>query len=132
MVAHRIEGYADLARAISDYKESDSLFCTRLIGRTVQILGTLHHEDQIVRFYEPPPSTDDERWDALIAGVATHTWSVAGNPGVPAWTKPFQALDDWWEPAPISPKWTFWNMVHTPPSIRERKIIFPSQWLRAV
>jgi len=127
-----IMNYSGLARAISEYKDSDPIYCTRLIPRTLQMLGLVKDDGEAAWFYETPPTTGDKRWDALIAGIATHTWALSGKPGVPDWTLPFSPLKDWWEPAQISPRWTFWNMVNTPASIRERKIIFPSAWLVAV
>jgi len=124
--------YSLLADAISELKDEDEVHCTRLVAQTVQQLKGLHDDDQINWFYQAPNSTGDDRWDALIAGVAVHTWSLSGRPGVPVWTKPLKPLDEWWEPGHMPERWRFWNMVHTPVSLRERKVIFPRMWLDAV
>jgi len=128
----RVSGYAGLAETIREFKDKDEILCTRLIPRTIQQLKLLKNKQDILAFYQQPPTSGDKKWDALIAGVAVHTWSLAGYPGTPEWTAPLRPLDDWWEPGAFSNRWTFWNMVHTPASLRERKVIFPSQWLDAV
>ncbi|MCL1801076.1 MAG: hypothetical protein FWG25_06925 [Promicromonosporaceae bacterium] len=124
--------YPALARAIAPISDDDPVHCTRLVARAVQQLKSVTDPDELAEFHRQPLSTGDERWDALLAGVATHTWSLLGNDTALQWTLPLRELDNWWEPGNMPRKWQFWNMLHTPPSLRERRVIFPTQWLEAV
>ena len=123
--------YAGLANEIS-VNLDDEVFCTRMIRRAVQLLALLTDENDIAAFHARPASTESAQWDALIAGVAAHTWSLSGHNEPLDWTKPLNPLPEWWEPAGSPQRWRFWNMLQTPPSLQARKVIFPRQWLEAV
>jgi hypothetical protein len=110
----------------------DEVFCTRLIPRAIQVMKLAQTEDELVKWHEYPGSTGDPRWDALIAGVAAHTWSLSGHEVPLAWTNEAQALEEWFEPGDMPNRWHYYNMLHTPPSIRANKVIFPRSWLEAV
>ena len=89
--------YPELARAIMPFVDIDPVHCTRLVARAVQQLKSVTDPDELAEFHRQPPATGDERWDALLAGVATHTWSLLGNDTALPWTLPLRELDDWWE-----------------------------------
>lgn len=123
--------YAGLGQEIAKYS-ADEVLCGRLVARAVQVLNTLTDPAQIAEFHAQPVATGDSKWDNLIAGVAEYTWSLSGQPGNLAWADEIAALPDWWEPGNMPKRWRTWNMVHTPPSLRERRVIYPRQWLQAV
>ena len=85
--------YPALARAIAPISDDDPVHCTRLVARAVQQLKSVTDPDELAKFHRQPPSTGDQHWDALLAGVATHTWSLLGNDTA----LPLRELDDWWE-----------------------------------
>jgi len=124
--------YPRLAAAIRDNYATDPVFCTRLVRQTVQHLTLLTDEAEIAEFHAEPPSTGSAEWDALIAGVAVHTWSLGGHLKLLPWMLDLKPLDNFWEPGGGPTRWRDWNLINTPPSLSERGVIFPSQWLQAV
>jgi len=126
-----VVSYPRLATVIAQ-NLTDPILCTRLVRQTVQQLQLLTNESDIVEFHREPPSTGSPQWDALIAGVAAHTWSLGGHPTSLYWTRELHPLPQWWEPGDGPARWRDWNLVHTPPSLRERRVIFPQNWLQAI
>jgi len=131
ITAHHLVCYPQLALAVKQHMRTDPVHCTRLVRQTVHQLQLLTDERDIAAYHIKPPTTADPRWNGLIAGVAAHTWSLGGHRASLDWTRDLHPLDQWWQPGNIPARWRDWNLVHTPPSLRERKIIFPSQWLEA-
>jgi hypothetical protein len=124
--------YPKLAVAIKEHWRDDPVHCTRLVRQTAAHSALLQSEDDLADFHRKPESTGSAEWDALIAGVAAHTWSLSGHAESLPWTRFDQPLSEWWEPGDGPKRWRDWNLIHTPPSLRDRRVIFPEQWLRAV
>jgi len=124
--------YPRLAMEITAIKDDDPVYATRLIRQTVQELGLLSDPADIAAFHAEPPSTGDPRWDALIAGVAVHTWSLANDGAYLPWAGKVEPLDDIWEPGNGPERWRGWNLIHTPPSLVALNVCFPQEWLTAV
>ena len=123
--------YDKLAKAIIRNLDNE-VFCTRLFARAAQRLEELSDPQEIAEFHSQPRTTGDPRWDALLAGVAAHTWSLKSGGAALEWAKTVPRLDQWWEPGNMPAKWRNWNLVHTPPSVRDKGVIFPRMWLEAV
>jgi hypothetical protein len=131
IVAQRLVSYPQLARAIKSAGMNDPVHATRLVRQTVAHLATLHDESDIRAFHIKPPTTGDPRWNALIGGLAMHTWSLAGYPVPLGWAEMKKPLRPVWEPGFMPERWRMWNLVNTPPSLRERGVSFPRDWLEA-
>lgn len=131
IVAQRLVGYPQLAIAVGR-ERGDDVLATRLVRQTVAHLGLLSAARDIAAFHLQPPSTGDARWDALIAGVAAHTWSTSGHLHTLPWTRITEPLPEQWEPGNMPARWRAWNLINTPPSLRERGVVFPADWLTAV
>lgn len=131
IVAQHLLCFPQLALAIKRYMSADPVHCTRLVRQTVQQLRLLTDEPDVTAYHIKPPTTGDARWNALVAGVAAHTWSLSGHAVSLDWTRDVRPLERWWEPGALPPRWRDWNLVHTPPSLRERRVIFPAEWMEA-
>lgn len=124
--------YPRLAVAIKAIKDEDPVHATRLIRQAIQELSLLSDPADIAAFHEEPPSTGDHRWDALITGVAVHTWSLANDGAFLPWARKVQPLAEIWEPGNGPERWRGWNLIHTPPSLIALNVCFPQEWLGAV
>jgi len=124
--------YPKLAVEIRAIKDDDPVHATRLIRQTVQQLGLLSDPAEIAVFHAEPPSTGDPRWDALIAGVAVHTWSLGHDGEFLPWAKKVPPLEEIWEPGNGPERWRGVNLIHTPPSLIALNVCFPEEWLQAV
>jgi hypothetical protein len=131
IISGHLLSYPQLALAIKQIMATDPVHCTRLVRQSVQQLSLLTDERDVTAYHIKPPSTGDKRWNALIAGVAAHTWSLSGHNASLDWTRNPTPLPQWWEPGNMPPRWRAWNLMHTPPSLRDRGVIFPTQWLEA-
>lgn len=66
-----------------------------------------------------PPSTDDDRWDALICGV-TEDLALRHGSSVPAWVRR-EPLDRWWFLTTV-PRNEPTAFVETPPALAHRGV----------
>ncbi|MCL2467328.1 MAG: hypothetical protein FWF02_08725 [Micrococcales bacterium] len=132
IVAGHLLCYPQLALVLKRHMDTDPVHCTRLVRQSVQQLQLLDDERDIAAFHIKPPTTGDVRWNALVTGVAAHTWSLSNDGASLDWTRQLRPVDQWWQPGTMPARWRDWNLVHTPPSLRERRVIFPVQWLEAV
>lgn len=131
ITAQHLLCFPQLALAIKRSMDADPVHCTRLVRQTVQQLNLLADERDVAAYHIRPPTTGDVRWNALITGVAAHTWSLSGNVTPLEWAQEVLPLEEWWTPGATPPRWRDWNLVHTPSSLRERRVIFPTAWLEA-
>ncbi|MDR3068271.1 MAG: hypothetical protein LBU50_02055 [Cellulomonas sp.] len=131
VTAQHLLGFPQLALAVKRSMGTDPVHCTRLVRQTVQQLDLLDDSRDITAYHIKPPTTGDARWNALIVGIAAHTWSLSGHTAPLDWALEVRPLDEWWTPGAMPSRWRDWNLVHTPPSLRERRVIFPTTWLEA-
>ncbi len=78
-----------------------------------------------------PPSTGDQRWDAMLAGVVEHLCFHHGLT-LPAWTmNPDRFLDKWWFVTPY-PSLHASAFVETPPALANRGVFVHASSLESV
>jgi len=132
IISRNLLSYPQLALTIRELYTIDEVHCTRLIAQTVQQLREVVTSSDLAAYHIMPPATGDSRWDALIAGVAAHTWSLATGGEVLEWVKRVPPLDQLWEPGNMPARWRTWNMLRTPASIIAKTISYPTEWLQAI
>lgn len=85
-------------------------------------------------FLAEPGGTGDERWDAMIAGLAVHLCRQAGLQQTPAWTRdPRRFLAEaWWFDFPEVPALNAHSFKEAVPSLRTRGVMFGRRNLESV
>jgi len=103
----------EVAEAVGEELErGDEDFAFRMLARGVADLRSRRRPADVARFLAPPPSTGDERWDALLAAVVGRECRRRGVPA-PGWTD-VEPLRPWWFPLLASPALTARTMQRTP------------------
>jgi hypothetical protein len=121
---YRAASVADLSRWVAS--AADDAIRWRLIA---EFLEEYRHEPASTRFgllTPEPPSTGDERWDVLLAGLAEHLAARDGRGG-PVWSED-RRLDAMWFPFD-SPAARVDAFVHAPASFRRRGVFIAPQEL---
>jgi len=99
-----------------------------------QFVTEFHHAampDRLHLVEDEPPSTGDQRWDAMLAGVVEHLCFHDGIP-TPAWTMhPDRFLDRWWFVTPY-PSLHASAFVETPPALANRGVFVHASSLESV
>jgi hypothetical protein len=90
----------------------DEDFAFRMLARGVADFRSRRRPADVARYLAPPPSTGDERWDALLAAVVGRECRRRGVPA-PAWTDA-APLRPWWFPLLASPRLVARTMQRTP------------------
>lgn len=104
---------AEVAEAIGEeLARGDDDFAFRMLARGLADLRSRRRPADVARFLAPPPTTGDERWDALLAAVVGRECRRRGIPA-PAWTD-VAPLRPWWFPLLASPMLAARTMQRTP------------------
>lgn len=142
-IAQRLSGYqsdydhtpletmASLAGEISDATASGTATLStmlRLIAQAVSDFRSLTHPHDQRHFLREPPRTGDQRWDALLAGVAAREARRAGVP-IPRWTtRSERFLDRAWFPSP-TPGLRAMAFAASPADLAIRNVYLdPAEW----
>jgi excisionase family DNA binding protein len=103
----------EVAGAIGEeLARGDDDFAFRMLARGVADLRSRRRPADVARFLAPPPTTGDERWDALLAAVVGRECRRRGI-AAPAWTD-VAPLRPWWFPLLASPMLAARTMQRTP------------------
>lgn len=104
---------AEVAEAIGEeLARGDDDFAFRMLARGLADLRSRRRPADVARFLAPPPTTGDDRWDALLAAVVGRECRRRGIPA-PPWTD-VAPLRPWWFPLLASPMLAARTMQRTP------------------
>lgn len=97
--------------------DTDTSTTLRLVRQFIMDMRDPDHFETVVD--DEPPSTGDERWDAMIAGVVEYLAFDHGRK-VPAWTVR-EPLERWWFVTSV-PELEPTAFVETPPALAHRGV----------
>jgi hypothetical protein len=111
--------------------ESDTL---RVIIQASDDFTRLDCDEDRTEFLSEPGSTQDPRYDALLAGLAVHLATTAGMETTPSWTRdPGRYLGRfWWFGLPDGSSLQAYWYQRTPACMRARGIMFNADELKSL
>ncbi|MHA6509984.1 hypothetical protein [Tessaracoccus sp. Y1736] len=108
---------AEVADAVSrELAVGDIDMAHRLVMDGVNRLPAAAEAGLLSHVLEPPPSTGDQRWDALLAAAVRYRLHGLGRQA-PEWTVK-EPLNVFWWPTRISASQQYNAMAHTPAEFR--------------
>jgi transcriptional regulator with XRE-family HTH domain len=101
----------------------------RLVRQMISDSKWVRSEDDLATFYARPSTTGDQRWDAMLAGLAEHLNVLHGR-RAPAWTTG-SGLDHFWFFG-TDPAFDALSFTSTPTSLRVRGVVVDGAALESV
>lgn len=124
---------AQLRTQLSDGAESHNAL--RLIIQTCDDFSALEEPTDLDFFLMEPATTEDQHFDALLAGLTVHLCRQAGLRTTPAWTRDdCRYLDSfWWFGLDHDQtRLRAYNFQRTPSCLRSRGVVFNAENLASV
>lgn len=124
---------AEAAAHIADTaaKDGDTNYAIRVCADFLTWVRSAPGPDVVTAVADPAPSTGDERFDALVAGVGEMA-ALSAEVGTPEWIRARSGcLRPWWFAVGEESLWAY-LMQHTPPALSSRGVFIDAASLRSV
>lgn len=129
---HRVGEVAALAEQVRrSLADGDRHAALRWVAEFVWDVDHAHPTERTRLMADRPPSTSEQAWDAMLAGVVELLSSRHGVP-IPAWTvEPERFLATWWFFSD-RPAWMVSAFTEAPPALANRGVFVHAAALESV
>jgi hypothetical protein len=122
---------SDIARTVSvELARGDEIFAIRILAKALSESRSLTDPVDIIRFLQEPPSTDDRRWDVLLASSVARECRLRGF-SAPLWTD-IEGVEPWWFPVLVDETLIPLTIQRTPIELSSKGIWLDERALVAV